>query len=146
MAGTEMVIQTARSANKALREVVGPSMTKGVFLFDGDCAFCSSSARLLIRLIGQTSDVIPFQRADLKRLGVRLEDAQSAVQYLSAEERYQGALAIAKCLIDSRKPAAFLGWFIKTPVILSFAELIYTWVAKNRHKLPGGTPACQLKD
>jgi predicted DCC family thiol-disulfide oxidoreductase YuxK len=86
----------------------------------------------------------PYQFIDLEEIGIPLQDAQGAVQFLNAGERYQGARAIAEAMISSRTGWAVAGWFIKTPVILSFAELVYSLVAKNRHRLPGGTPACKL--
>lgn len=120
-------------------------MGKPLFIFDGDCSFCSSSARLLERMTRGRLDIQPYQFLDLEKSGVKLEDAQAAVQFLNAESRYSGARAIAEALVRSKTIWSIVGWFIKAPVILSFAELIYLWVAKNRHRLPGGTPACQVK-
>lgn len=115
-----------------------------LFIFDGDCAFCSTSARLLKKMTQGRILIEPYQFLELEQLGVPAEDASSAVQFLTDENRYQGARAIAEALIASRTPCAFVGWLIKAPVILSFAELTYLLVAKNRHRLPGGTPACKL--
>lgn len=90
-------------------------------------------------------DIQPYQFLDLDKLDVELVEAQSAVQFLTDDARYSAARAIAEALIQGRTVWYFAGWLLKTPVILSFAELIYLWVAKNRHRLPGGTPACQMK-
>ncbi len=116
-----------------------------LFIFDGDCSFCSSSARLLEKITKGRIPIEPYQFLDLEEISVPLQDAQSAVQFLVSGERYQGASAIAEALISSRTGWAVAGWFIKAPVILSFAELVYLLVAKNRHRLPGGTPACKLQ-
>lgn len=115
-----------------------------LFIFDGDCSFCSSSARLLDKIMKGRIAIEPYQFLDLKALGVPLEDAERAVQFLVRGERYQGARAIAEALITSKTRWALAGWFIRTPVFVSFAELIYLMVAKNRHRLPGGTPACKM--
>jgi predicted DCC family thiol-disulfide oxidoreductase YuxK len=90
-------------------------------------------------------DIQPYQLLDLGKLGLELVEAQSAVQLLTDDARYSAARAIAEALIQGRTVWSVAGWLLKTPVILSFAELIYLWVAKNRHRLPGGTPACQMK-
>lgn len=120
-------------------------MEKPLLIFDGDCAFCSSSARLLDRMTRQKLRIEPYQFLDLESMGISLGDAQSAVQFLSNGQRFSGARAIAEALVASKTFWASAGWFIKAPVILSFAELVYMLIAKNRHRLPGGTPACQLR-
>lgn len=120
-------------------------MGKPIFIFDGDCSFCSSSARLLDRLTRQNLNIQPYQFLDLEALSIRLEDAQSAVQFLHKGERYSGARAIGEALVVAKTAWSVAGWLIKAPVVLSFAELVYLLVAKNRHRLPGGTPACELK-
>lgn len=115
-----------------------------LFVFDGDCAFCSSAMRLLVAMTKSRTPHSPFQWLDLEQLGIRPEAAQSAVQYQRDGEILQGARAIAQYLIDSKTIWASAGWLMRAPVILSFAELIYDLVAKNRHRLPGGTPECKL--
>jgi predicted DCC family thiol-disulfide oxidoreductase YuxK len=115
-----------------------------VFLFDGDCAFCTSSANLLKRLTANRIPIEPYQFADLEKLGVSKAACEQAVQYLNPKH-FDAARAIAQVLIDARTPWAIAGWVMRAPVILSFAELVYVWVSKNRHKFPGGTPACELK-
>ena len=87
----------------------------------------------------------PYQFLNLDQLGILRADAEAAVQYLSQEKRYRGAEAIARCLMDSKTIWSALGWIMRAPVILSFAEIAYSLVAANRHRLPGGTPECQLR-
>lgn len=87
----------------------------------------------------------PYQHLDLESLGVSLAEAESAVQYLRDGRQLKGAEAIARCLMDSKTMWAGAGWLMRAPVVLSFAEMIYSAVAANRHRLPGGTPECQLK-
>ncbi len=114
-----------------------------VFLFDGDCAFCTSSANLLKKLTAHRIAIEPYQFVDLAKLGISKEACEQAVQYLNPSH-FEAARAIAQVLIDAKTPWAIAGWILRAPVILSFAELVYVWVSKNRHKLPGGTPACEL--
>jgi predicted DCC family thiol-disulfide oxidoreductase YuxK len=118
---------------------------ESVLIFDGDCAFCSSSARLLKRLTKNRIPVEPFQYLPLADYDLNQELTSNAVYYATKTENFVAARAIARALIDSKTPWAIAGFLMNLPVVVSFAELVYYWVAKNRHKLPGGTPECALR-
>ncbi len=113
-------------------------------IFDGDCKFCSSSARAFTRITKSRIATIPYQRADLKAFGVSLEQCQQAVQYVVKGEIFSGHLAIAQGLIDSKTAWSIAGYILRWPVVTSVAFMVYQWVSANRHRLPGGTPACSL--
>lgn len=115
-----------------------------LFVFDGDCAFCSSANRLLLRMTKNKIESRPYQHLNLAALGLTLDQVQTAVQYVTKEKRFSGARAIAEYLIDSRTAWSIAGRIMRFPVILSFAEIVYELVAANRHRLPGGTPECEL--
>ena len=115
-----------------------------IFLFDGDCAFCTSSANLLRQIVKDRFPVTPYQHADLEKLGLTEEACSKAVQYFDGKEVHVGSLAIAKALVNSKTTWAIAGLLMQLPVVSSAGFLVYEWVAKNRHKLPGGTPACQI--
>jgi predicted DCC family thiol-disulfide oxidoreductase YuxK len=117
---------------------------RALFIFDGDCAFCSSAMRLLRKLPKDNVPDIPFQKADLESFGLSLEQVQSSVWFVAGDVRTSGASAIAGYLIHGGGLWAAAGWILRAPVVLSFAELVYQLVASNRHRLPGGTPECQL--
>lgn len=87
---------------------------------------------------------IPYQRAKLDDLGLILTDCESAVQYVSKGRKFAGHKAIAHGLIDSETVWSPLGRILLWPVISGIAFVVYGLVAKNRHRLPGGTPACSL--
>ncbi len=36
-----------------------------------------------------------------------------------------------------------LAWFYPLPLIRPLQDAIYRWVARNRHRFPGVTPACE---
>jgi predicted DCC family thiol-disulfide oxidoreductase YuxK len=115
-----------------------------VLIFDGDCAFCSSSARVLRKMTRDKISVTPYQYLDLAELGLTQGQTSKAVYYATQAETFSAAKAIAKCLMDSKTPWAVAGFLMNIPVVISVAELVYAWVAKNRHRLPGGTPECSL--
>lgn len=100
---------------------------------------------MLRRMTRSKISAKPFQQLDFSLLPTTKELAELSVLYLKPGYVYRGARAIAEYLMDSKTIWALAGWFIKTPVILSFAELAYDLVAKNRHLLPGGTPECQIE-
>lgn len=86
----------------------------------------------------------PYQHLDLSAYGLTEEQTAEAVYYVTALSTFSAAKAIARCLIDAKTPWSIAGWLINIPVVISFGELVYALVAKNRHRLPGGTPECSL--
>lgn len=116
-----------------------------VLIYDGDCAFCTSCARLVERRIRPEAAVVPWQFADLDQLGITPEQATEAVQWVGADGTvHSGHEAIAAMLLASRRPYRVLGRSLLLPGISALAALTYRLVATNRHRLPGGTPACKL--
>jgi predicted DCC family thiol-disulfide oxidoreductase YuxK len=119
-----------------------------VLVFDGDCAFCSASARLIAdRLRRSPADfsVEPWQRLDLGPLGLTAAECARAVQWVATDGRRERAEgAIARALLRCRWYVRPVGAVILVPGIRAVAGLVYRWVARNRHRLPGGTPACSL--
>jgi len=115
------------------------------FIYDGDCAFCSSCARFIERRIPTKARVVPWQRTDLATLGITEEQAEDAVQWIEPVGAVAaGPVAIAALLIDGGSFWRPLGWLLRLPPMLWLAWPVYRWVSRNRHRMPGGTPACSL--
>ena len=120
-------------------------MVRPVFLFDGDCAFCSASARFVERRIPTPAQVLPWQRADLAALGVTRQACLDAVQWIDPDGTVSaGPVGIAALLRSSNAFWRPIGWLLGWKPALVIAWPIYRWVSKNRHRLPGGTPACAI--
>ncbi|MBR7742794.1 DUF393 domain-containing protein [Phycicoccus sp. BSK3Z-2] len=118
-----------------------------VLVFDGDCAFCTSSARLLARLRRSPGDfaVEPWQRLDLPALGLTEEQCSQAVQWVARDGRVSAAeRGIARSLLASRVMVRPVGALLLAPAVRPLAGVVYRWVARNRSRMPGGTPACAL--
>lgn len=115
-----------------------------VLVFDGDCAFCTSSAHLLER-IGPEAEIVAWQLADLDELGVTAAQATEAVQWVEVDGTVRsGHEAIAAVLRTAGWPWRLAGRVLLLPGISTLAAATYRLIARNRHRLPGGTPACEI--
>ncbi len=122
--------------------MAGHATRRPVLLFDGDCAFCTSCARLLER-IGPKAEIVAWQVTDLDELGITPARAAEAVQWIGADGTVRaGHEAIAVVLGTAGAFWRIAGRAILLPGVSSLAAASYRLVARNRHRLPGGTPAC----
>jgi predicted DCC family thiol-disulfide oxidoreductase YuxK len=118
-------------------------------IFDGDCAFCTSSAhwlaRRLRRLRGPNARLVAWQFTDLAALGTTAERTRREALWVSTDGTlYGGAAAFAAWLKFRGGAYAIVGRAIDLPVIRALAAAVYRVIAKNRHRMPGGSPACAL--
>jgi len=112
-------------------------------LFDGDCGFCSSSARLAAR-IAPDVHVRPYQQSDLAGFGVTADQCAKALQWIGRGGPAAGAAAVARLLIAAGKGWSLIGRTLLAPGVRGVAGVVYRAVAANRYRLPGGTPACRV--
>jgi predicted DCC family thiol-disulfide oxidoreductase YuxK len=118
-------------------------------VFDGDCGFCTSSAdwlgTRLNRPRGPNAGLIPWQFTDLAALGTRAERAQREVLWVSTDGTIRGgAAAFAAWLTFRGGPYAVAGYAMDLPIVRKLAAAVYRVIAQNRHRMPGGSPACAL--
>jgi len=115
------------------------------FVYDGDCAFCTSCADFIEKRIPTHARVIPWQFADLDALGLTAEQCEEAVQWVAANgTTAAGPDAIAAMLHDAGRFWQVAGGALRFGPVRSAAWPAYRWVADHRHLLPGGTAACSL--
>lgn len=113
-----------------------------IFLYDGDCSFCTSCARILGR-IGPDAEILAWQDTDLGQLGIAKEQATDAVQWIQIDGTVRsGHEAIAAILDTAGRIWKITGRMLLLPGISWMAAKIYRLVADNRYRLPGSTPAC----
>ena len=81
---------------------------------------------------------------ELHELGLTVADLQAEVQYVdSAGVVTSGAEAM-------NEAAKTVAWLRPATVLYRFAPIarvedrIYAWVAAHRHRMPGGTAACEM--
>ncbi len=119
-----------------------------MLLFDGDCAVCSSLARLVSARLRPAQDryaVSPYQHWDLASVGLTEPDCAQALQWVSDTGQVHAAQdAVARLLLASRWWVRPLGAALLLPGVHALAGAAYRWVSRNRHRLPGGTPACSV--
>ena len=120
--------------------------SKGPLLvFDGDCAFCTSAVNRLRAILPVFPPTSPWQWLDLDEYGLTTDDVTRYAWDVTSRHQYAGHLAGSALLrMQPTFGWRFLGHLIATPPISWVASLVYDWVAANRHRLPGGTPACAM--
>jgi predicted DCC family thiol-disulfide oxidoreductase YuxK len=116
-----------------------------VLVYDGDCAFCSSSVRFAERWIRPVCEITPWQFADLGALGVTQARAEHEVLWVTPVGTvHGGARAVSKLLLSARGIWTVPGALLNAPGVRLLADAVYRLVADNRERMPGGTPACAL--
>ena len=116
-----------------------------LLVFDGDCAFCTTWTERLRGWLPVFPEAQPWQWLDLNALGLSRDDVTRYAWVLAGGRRYAGHLAFSALLrMQPRIPLRFAGWLLATPPISWAAAVGYSLIARFRHRLPGGTPACAL--
>jgi predicted DCC family thiol-disulfide oxidoreductase YuxK len=118
-------------------------------VFDGDCGFCTSWANWAVRHWSDEATAVPWQELGdqgLRELGLTEEQAKVAVWWVEPGGRVTGAeQAVAKALIACRRPWNWIGAAMLVPVGRWLSRLLYPAIARHRHLLPGGSPACRTE-
>jgi predicted DCC family thiol-disulfide oxidoreductase YuxK len=118
-------------------------MATPTFVYDGDCAFCSSCARFIERRIPTRARLVPWQFADLDALGLTADECEQAVQWVG-DDRAAGPDAFALLLRDAGRMWRIGGTALRWAPVRLAAWPAYRWISAHRHMLPGGTAACSM--
>lgn len=114
-------------------------------VYDGDCGFCTSAVRWVVRLRLEPGTVVPWQEADLGALGLTQAECEERLQWVADDGRVSsGHEAVARLLLHSAPLWRVPGALLLVPPLSWFAAWLYEVVASHRGQLPGGTPACAL--
>jgi predicted DCC family thiol-disulfide oxidoreductase YuxK len=117
---------------------------KPLLIYDGDCGFCTSSARWAESRWNGDARALPWQRADLDALGLTREEANATAWWIDeGGRRFHGHLAIAHSLAAGTGWSAALGRALLHPPFTWIGAVVYPVISRYRHRLPGGTPACR---
>lgn len=133
---------------RAYSERVTPSRL--ILVFDGACEFCTSAANAVVERSAPPITAVAWQLTDLGRLGLTQAQARQRV-YLVVQgddgelRHFGGHLAFAQLLIvQPNRALKFCGYLLKSVPFRWLGALGYVLVARYRHRLPGGTPACAM--
>ena len=117
-----------------------------VLIFDGDCGFCTTTANFIARHSSSPIAIHPWQFIDVSAYGLTEAQVSAKVYMVVDGVPFAGHEAFAQILLLQRNwVLKTLGWLAMHPPISWLARPVYWLVAKYRHKLPGGTPACKLE-
>lgn len=140
-----MASSASRWHTEIVNQDVAPGSRRPVLVYDGDCAFCTRSVRFIERRIRRRPTIVAWQGLDLAPLGLTVEMCETAVQWVDVDGSVEsGHRAVARTLIHGGRGWWLLGRVILLPGVNLLAGVVYRWVARNRHRMPGGTAECVL--
>lgn len=117
----------------------------GTLVYDGDCGFCTSSAKWIERRLGDDVQVEMWQALDLAAMGLTSDDVNTAAYFVDPDGTlHRGHAAIGRSLEHSSLPFRPVGWVMQRPPVSWLAAPTYRLVAKYRYRLPGATDACRI--
>ncbi|MFE1173069.1 thiol-disulfide oxidoreductase DCC family protein [Streptomyces sp. NPDC058773] len=117
-----------------------------LLVFDGDCGFCQNVINRISALGRPAVDAVPWQVLPEETTRPHSERLDREVLLLrDGRVLAGGADALAAYLRRSpRRRCRIAGAAISLPGMLQCAHTVYRWVARNRHRMPGGTLSCRL--
>ena len=92
---------------------------------------------------GDRIEALPFQMADLQRLGVSREAAEEAMHLVAPSGTvWRGAEAAREVLrlLPAVRP---LVWLFRAPGAMFVAETVYRWIARRRHRFGCDSVVCR---
>jgi predicted DCC family thiol-disulfide oxidoreductase YuxK len=98
-----------------------------VVIYDGECAFCKSSIEWIKQRL--VVDAKSFQKADLVRYGLTLDQCSKSVHVVAEDTVFVGAAAIA--FLMKKRGNRVLSLLITTSGI--FGRWGYQWVSTHRN-------------
>lgn len=129
--------------------LAGHAVALPLLVIDGDCAFCQASVGWGQRIVARFPAVDTWQRLEeaglLGGLGLDAARCAEAVQYVALDRRVQSAHdAVSALLLAAGRGWWVLGALMRLPGVHWVCGHAYRWVARNRHRLPGGSDRCSL--
>ncbi|MDE2592285.1 MAG: DUF393 domain-containing protein [Actinomycetales bacterium] len=129
-----------------------------ILIYDGDCAFCQRCVDWGVRVLPAFPQALSYASIQPEAYGLSLEDVRSSIWLVdptaSLSERqagkaqWSGHRAAARILLLQPTKSQFgLFWRVFGYLLIlggPISALGYRLIAKNRHRLPGATEACEL--
>ncbi|MFD5617042.1 thiol-disulfide oxidoreductase DCC family protein [Streptomyces yangpuensis] len=117
-----------------------------VLAFDGDCGFCQAVINQIVDRGRPTLRAVPWQFLPDTTTQPHMARLDHEVLLLDHDQVIAGgAQALATYMRHSSvRRYQLAGAAIQTPLLRNAAQHIYRWVARHRHRMPAGTPACAV--
>lgn len=119
-----------------------------ILIYDGSCGFCMRAAMWLSRHSTNNSiDLRTSQEMNadqLAALGLTQGLASASIWWIDRHGPLSGHAAISAALRNCQRGWRQLGQLIDIAPFRWIGPPIYRQVARNRHLLPGATPACRV--
>lgn len=121
------------------------TLRDSLLVFDGDCAFCTLWVERLREALPVFPETRPWQWTEIADYALSQADVDQYAWYITPSRQFAGHLALSAIL---RSQPGFglrlAGWLLATPPWSWTAGAGYRLIARYRHLLPGGTPACAM--
>jgi predicted DCC family thiol-disulfide oxidoreductase YuxK len=115
-------------------------------LYDGDCRFCTRSARQIERRFGKANvSLRNFQEPGaLDPYPTVTHDAAMEIMHIvtAAGRVFAGAEAWAR-IVATVPVVGWLAWLYYVPGLRQLADVTYAAIARHRYRLFGRTEACE---
>lgn len=116
-----------------------------ILIYDGDCAFCTTWVVRLQKFLPRFPKAATWQSSDIAALGLTEHDVTHFAWLVVGRHRFRGHEAFAALLLGQRSFAyRFAGQLLVTHPFAWAARAGYAFIARFRHRLPGGAAACAL--
>lgn len=128
-----------------LSETAGSQSHRPVLIFDGDCGFCTSTANFIVARSSVAIAAHPWQFVDVGLYNLTKEQTAAKVYFVVNGKAFAGHEAFAQILIAQHNLLLrAIGHILMYPPFAWLARPSYFLLAKYRHRMPGGTPACKI--
>lgn len=120
---------------------------KELLIFDADCGFCTASVRWGQKNLSYFPESKGYQDLKPETYGLTLKEVQSSIWLIRDGQEPLGANRAATAILKSQPTYLWrmLGYLGDSYWIRPFARQLYFTIARNRHRLPGSTEACEVK-
>ena len=135
-------------------------LTNQVLIYDGDCAFCQRCLDWGLRTLPEFPQTFSYASIQPERFGLALDDVKQSIWLIdpeadlatrqSGKAQLGGHRAAAGILVQQPLKSRFgFGWRMFGYLLIlggPVSAFAYRLVARNRHRLPGATEACELPE
>ena len=119
-----------------------PPIPPGMLVYDGDCGFCTATARWVERRLSDDYQVVPSQQIDLGALSLTEDDVARSAWWIGSDgTRGDDHRSIAGALRAMGGIWPAVGRLLTLGPISPLARGVYRLVANNRYRIrwPGAT-------